>query len=626
MDGYANYVLPRGSYDINEFRGYNATYSAVGSEMREMMNLSSRNFPVLSPRKPRSEFELPEGIGNIEKMFCAGGKLCFIADGKIWYDEKCVGYVTPGTEKSVAVCNGRICIAPDMVYYDYLKDKFGRMDGKVSIYTSPTYRCIYRLNSSFRACTYTTEINSFDFPWGKYMNVGDGIRLYNFRTGTVSERYIVKSITEDSLILSKEDGSELDEYNNTMRTAFVINDRDVLVFEAVNCTNGSDEDGNYTAEFSFVDGVGTAQMSSMDKFREIFLDFEKDDVIKFNGEDKEYTVGDVSFGKKTAKYVFSEKPPDIGGAVTIERTVPAGNFICEKDNRLYCVCSDDNTVNVSKLGQPCNFRYFPGTSVDAYSVEVGSDGDFTGISVFDGDVILFKERYIHILSGTKPSLYRLSGIEAFGVQAGCSGSICSVCGRLFYKSSGGIYVFSGSYPKCISRNLGDVKYTGAFSADDDVRYYVSMADSTNERKLFVYDTEYGLWHIEDCGGAVSMCEFSGDIYMAYSDRAVVFSSGDELVPWSGVFGPFDMYTENKKVIYSVSLRYILPQRSSFGIEVSYDGGEYEVVKEIFYSTGTSLSLEIPVRRCDEFCIRLSGKGDICIKSLSFKYREGAYGK
>ncbi|MBE6704215.1 MAG: hypothetical protein E7583_03040 [Ruminococcaceae bacterium] len=641
IDGYARYEVPYGSFNINEFRGYNATPARMNSEMSEMTNLSSGYYPYLSPRRSRNAIQLPEGLEKIDKVFRANGKLTFIADGKLWYDGRVVGYVDKDTEKSIAICNGKICIAPDLVFYDYINDIFGRMDGRVSIV--PGYgRCLELCGNEMRVVRDISSLIREDFPWQDYLKVGDSIRMWNFTDAAFNPRangeYHVLSFSENGecVYLDNDFGTDALYPNTTI----VINNKDVLVFEmndilvdqSTNKITFSFHDGNFGAPSNVIYG--------MRKFAKYFFPFTEGDVLKIgnisDGEDigdeaTEYVITDIGISSTQTEFTFSGSqivPTKVGdgGAITITRTVPKLSFICENDNRLFGVCSDDNTVVASRLGHPLNFRYFSGTSMDSFSVEVGSDGEFTGIAPYAGDIVLFKERHIHLLSGSKPSMYRLQGIETYGCQRGCSESICSLSGRLFYKSLRGVYVFSGSFPECISKKLGEGMYTEAFAADDDRRYYISMKDQKGVRHLYVYDTDYGFWYIEDGTDTVSMCELSGDIYIADRDNCFRINDGDEAVRWSAVLGPFDLYSEKKKIVSSIAVRYSLFPGSSMRIEISYDGGAFEMMKEVFYCIDTALVCEIPIRRCDGFSIRLSGNGDVRIKGISSKLRESMGGK
>lgn len=637
IDGYAKYEVPFGSFDINEFMGCNVTPTRAASEMREMMNLSSREYPYLSPRRARSEIDIPEGIVSIEKIFRANGKLCFIADGKLWYDGKVVVHVDKGTPKSVAVCNGKICIAPDLVYYDYLNDLFGRMDGRVVIFSNGmTSPYIYKNKMFLTIVGSSTYARSF--AWNRILKVGDSLRFGSFE-GTHFYFYQcrVQSFSED--------GSEVfldgiyDAEGHFLPETIIVNDKDIIFAgEArVEISTGS---LSFSIEGNDNYGANEDEKNSMKQFAKNYLRFEKGDVIKIGSylvpgtsevnEDgsldakwPEYTITDIDISDTLVRFSISGSSGNgvYKSPVVITRTMPKMDYICEKDNRLFGVCNCDNTVVASKLGQPFNFMYFSGTSLDSYSVEVGSDGEFTGIAPYSSGVVLFKERFLHMLYGSKPSMYRLEGIETYGCQKGCSDSICALGGRIYYRSPRGINVFDGSYPSCISRCLGEEKYYDAVAADDDRRYYVSMADSGGKRLMYVYDTVTGFWHIEDSAGAVSLCELGGDVYIAYPGKVQRIGDGEGNVSWFAVFGPFDFSTENKKVISSVSLRYKLPRGSSMCIEVACDEGGFEVMKEIYYSTDTVVSCDIPIKRCSEFSLRICGKGDVQVRGLSIRLRE-----
>lgn len=627
MTGYARYDLLKNNIDIKEFRGLNVTPMRSSSEMRNMLNLSSANYPYLSPRKPREAIELPEGISHIEKIFRANGKLCFIADGKMWYDGKVVGYVGKDSEKSIAVCNGKICVVPDMVCYDYRDNLFGRMDGKISIVKNG--RTMLGLSGdSMYMLRYAASIRMEDFPWADYLTVGDSIRFFDFLTfSCMYNECRVRSISDDGHVYL--DGIDFGNYGDKElwpNCAIVINNRDVLIVEMNVVTLDSDLN---TLTFSIDDneeyGNHYTRYTGMRNFAKAFLRFDEGDGIRFGDDTTEYQIEKIVIGARTVSMQFADASsgtPDYGDVITLCRVIPEMNYICEKDNRLYGVCNSDNTVVTSKLGQPLTFRCFSGTSLDSYSVEVGSDGEFTGIATYAGDVVLFKERYIHLLSGSKPSLYRLSGIETYGCRNGCADSICAVSGRIFYNSLRGIYVFDGSFPNCISKELGDTGFSRAFATDDDRRYYVAMTDSGGVQRIYVYDTDTGFWHVEDGAEAVSMVELGGNIYIAKNSEVQRCGYGNGKVEWSAEFGEFDLYSVQKKTVSSVTLRYELMQGSTLRVEVSYDGGTFDVVRELFYEYDRVMCCDLPLRRCDQFRLRLSGKGDVKIRGLHFKVREG----
>ena len=79
-----------------------------------------------------------------------------------------------------------------------------------------------------------------------------------------------------------------------------------------------------------------------------------------------------------------------GSGLTLKRTVPDVDFVCENENRLWGCSSKNHEIYSSKLGDPANWQSFEGISTDSYAVTVGSDGDFTGCVSHMGYVIFFK--------------------------------------------------------------------------------------------------------------------------------------------------------------------------------------------------------------------------------------------
>ena len=640
-DGYARYDVPKNRFVINEFSGFNVTASRANGEMGEMQNLTGDEYPNLYQRAGRAKAALPEGMTNIQKVFRANGKLCYIADGKLWYDGKAVADVPADGEKSVAVCNGKICVMPDKVFYDYVNEKAGYMDEKVTFvrgvnskyanYTTKDGLC-YRAYGSdaIRSVSSFTEIVKED----------DIIRIYSANDCSLALEGIVKSVSPEGIYLDTETTTRYLYYASLM----YVNDSREKIILGAGITIEFDEDTRKSLSFDVYE-MNEWSAETVRKYisfvKQYLFDFELGDTLRIIidgevkatsriAEKKAYTMyNETSSSHIVAKFtlyfedVLNFTIPD-DGLITIERFIPDMHYICEKDNRLFGVCNSDNKIVASKLGYPLDFEYFPGTSLDSYSVDVGSDGEFTGICSYAGDIVLFKERHIHVLSGTKPSLYQLSGIEAFGIEKGSNASLASLDGRLYYKSLRGIMAFEGTYPRCISQRLGNTRYSEAIGADDGRKYYVSMKNPDGKRELFVYDTETALWHREDSSDVVSMCEVGGALNIA-TKESVFCTSGNsrERVPWSAVFGPFDSCSENKKLVSTLALRYKLSEGARFEIAVSFDGGEYEVLREVFYSAGTVLKCDVRLKRCNEFSLRLSGKGYCRVLGMSMELREGS---
>ena len=183
------------------------------------------------------------------------------------------------------------------------------------------------------------------------------------------------------------------------------------------------------------------------------------------------------------------------GEVTLTRTVPDLDYVCENENRVWG-CKD-NTIYCSKLGDPFNWNVFDGLATDAYAVDTGSAGNFTGCISYLGYPVFFKEDHIYKVYGTMPSNFQVMGTETLGVMEGCGKSLAAAGEVLFYLSRGGVMAYSGSVPQCISRTLGDLAVGNAVAGADGLRYYLSAQGAGEGWSLLVYDTQTKLWHRED---------------------------------------------------------------------------------------------------------------------------------
>ena len=130
--------------------------------------------------------------------------------------------------------------------------------------------------------------------------------------------------------------------------------------------------------------------------------------------------------------------------LTIKRTVPDMDFLCENENRLWG-CKED-TIYASKLGDIFNWNVFDGVATDSYSVNVGSAGDFTACCSYLGYPCFFKEilvvcghfaALIHILLGVLQRGAHLQGLRRQAVELPSDGQ------RLFGR---------GSWQRCVHRH------------------------------------------------------------------------------------------------------------------------------------------------------------------------------
>ena len=328
---------------------------------------------------------------------------------------------------------------------------------------------------------------------------------------------------------------------------------------------------------------------------------------------------------------FSDTGED-GQGFTIEREVPDLEYVLEHDNRLYGTMG--NTIYVSKLGDPTNWYFYgTGTAESSYTVDVGTDGEFTGIAAHPTHIVFFKENCIHKLYGYKPANYQLITTECLGLEKGSQKSVLVINGQVYYKSREGIMLYNGDTPTIISRNFGNERYDQASAGTDGMKYYVSMRNKeTDEWHLFVLDISRGLWMREDNTHADSFCYLNHDLLYSDHDKKkimMIVGTGDNIeeepIEWYAKFGEYDEFVENKKIYSKVEMRLKMEPMSSFQTWISVDGGAWECIHHLETDFKRTVIMPIVPRRCDKFAILITGEGYVRIESLVRVMREGTVG-
>ncbi len=112
------------SVQLVQFGGLDARPKAGMGSLSFSENLSADAYPALTPRKPRKKLVELNGISAICAPEYNGEVLdsfTGVRQGKFYYrGEEITGTTLREGEKSIADFNGKICIFPDKVYYDYL--------------------------------------------------------------------------------------------------------------------------------------------------------------------------------------------------------------------------------------------------------------------------------------------------------------------------------------------------------------------------------------------------------------------------------------------------------------------------------------------------------------------------
>lgn len=309
----------------------------------------------------------------------------------------------------------------------------------------------------------------------------------------------------------------------------------------------------------------------------------------------------------------------------IERLCPDIEFVIENNNRLWGVCNEDNTIRASKLGDPTNWEYFSGSSIDSYAATQGSDGIWTGCAAYSSHLLFFKENCIHRLYGSSPATYQITSTEANGIEEGSECSAVVIDDYVYYKSAVGIMRYAGGRPELISECFGNEKYKNAVAGTDGKKYYVSMINSNNEPEMLVYDTRKALWHREDSIRAEMFCKYNGELLFSDSEGFVWIIGDSQTIEdneleWFAELGPFDEYIEDKKAFSKLKMRYSLSEGAYMEIWIQHDDGDWILAEELLDHMDRAGVVKVIPRRCDKFRIRLEGKGRCIVESILRQYR------
>lgn len=339
---------------------------------------------------------------------------------------------------------------------------------------------------------------------------------------------------------------------------------------------------------------------------------EKAIIIK-NASETELTFDDDSFAK-------------VSGAkdVTIKRPIRDLEFICESNYRLWGV--KDNTIYSSKFSDPMNFQVFAGLASDSYSIEVGSEGKFTGCMAYSSHICFFKENTLHKLYGTKPSNFQINTVNVYGVQSGCERSMQIVNEQLLYKGVGGIYAYTGGVPELISEKLGNNRYSDAVACCDGEKYYISMKQG-DKWNLFSYDVTKNIWLREDDTHAVDMIFHDGKVYfidirgcLYYIDKTADRSN----IEWGATFCTMHETMNERKGYSKFHLRMDMAAGAWLSVEIKTDNDtKWKQVYTTHNEKAKTVSIPIVPTRCDSIDIRLRGKGKCTIKAFVREFTVGS---
>ena len=595
---YLGNVKKKTQEQIIRFAGINYGEDGGDGEFEETLNLSTREYPTLSPRMPRQEltgYNSPSALYVREKLLVVDG-------GTLKYDGRVVGYLDESiTKRQFATINTKVVIFPDKVYYDTVTGE-----------TVP-------LEASFHG-----DGNNLSFGTNS-ITVVESAYIDTVKTADRISDYIdasTKIPVFSSVTVNPETG-ELTLGEQTLKTPAEIMPQEIIKlnnedreFSVVkSCTESAD------GTWVIVSDVHEFILTAFPEFSDIFKAGDAVEisgcVAELEGNNGTHIIREISGRVMTFnENIFTAGTP--ASDIQISRKVPDLECICQSDNRLWGAVG--HTIYASALGDPTNFFVYDNLSTDSYSVAVGSDGDFTGCIDYGSAVLFLKEDCIHKVMGNYPAQYEVYTYTVPGIQKGSEKSAVIINERLYYKGRLGIYAYGGSTPVLLSAQLGNRRFTDAVAGTDGTNYYISMKNEDGGWELYVYDTQRRIWLKEDNTRVADFALSDGAVYFIDGSNGKVmrFGKGDEQedpIPWSATFCEFDANVNGKKRYGRLFFRVELEAGAWFKVEVSRDNDRFRQVFASHNERARIFRIPILPVGCERFRVRISGRGECRVKNM-----------
>lgn len=550
---------------INTFLGLNRTEMARVGELSDMENITSDKFPSLCPSVKKENFSVNSEIKNIQAIGFQGeggiSGFTGVADGKFYYKNEEIPFMYDSME------------IPKDKNVELLD--FGEEIIIMPAFYSYSYKNpeksgkVYPMNTGvYAGWLYVYSRGDLDMPVEISFTDGSAQSWieYGFKVG-------------DSVVV------ECDEYKYDYLNVYVKE-------------NEYEQVGDYKRMVkAIVTAISDRTLT----------------VTMYNDDGKVYGVSDYS-GNAINNIGFN-------GSLRVYKRLPKLSHGCIYQNRLWVTTEDGKYIYASKPGNPKELTDFSGLSTDSWYTLVGEKGKFTGLVAFRDGVVAFKESRIYHIFGDRPKNFNIA--KTFSNCGSIDeNSIAVTDTSMYFVASDGVYEYSGGNPIKISRNLGAVRYKSANAFSDGRKYYFSP---NNENKLYAYDRESGLWHIEGLFKIMGGIKIDGFVYFITPDKVLKMTDIYEN-EWSATLSALTENDMRQKGISNIFLRVENGENSTVSVAVSHNGGEF---KECGFTNEVGeYTFRIPVRfkKDDKYNIKISGKGSSVIKAIerSFYIGGGAF--
>ncbi len=465
------------------FGVFNHTATAADGDIYDERDVSTEEYPALTPRKAR--LLAPASVGTRESRLGSDGVRLFWNNGAdFYYAGELKGSLPLGDSvlRRYACLGERIVIWPDKACYDAETDRmtvFGQSFTANATLThefASNYQYLTISDTSVDLTQYFSAGDSFVLGFrreslrdleGTYKAVKVTAKVITLATGSLPRVGVSGNATIEA-VQAGSTGARWTESVFLTVTAEHEKNRDVLTF---------DTSSNLSGLFK----AGDAVLLNWNSGKSYAIEAVTAKALYF----AEGTLaGITSYGMTVLGCKVSSEPPELDHFT-----------VC--DNRVFgCRGSE---IYACKLGDPAQWYYWhsPSLSTDSWYLDTGDPSPFTACCVYGGRPHFFTERSVTVLYGDTPAQYSTATVELYGVKAGSADSLVAVGGALYYLSPQGFIRYTSSDGAVvISDKLGSV-FTSACAGTDGRCYYACTLDSTGAATNYKYSLKSGLWSKED---------------------------------------------------------------------------------------------------------------------------------
>ena len=332
--------------------------------------------------------------------------------------------------------------------------------------------------------------------------------------------------------------------------------------------------------------------------------------------------------------------------ISVRRIVPVFDHVCVSQGRLWGVRrgADNNgnyicAVYASAPGSPMNFSVSGG----GLYLEINISGSFTGLTDYLGTAVAFTESEIIELTVKNNDISALT-IRTFGLSEGCSESVVCDSGVLYYKSTVGVCRYDGSYPECISAQIGAVTEKSASGSPAVCAggiYYIVLADKCGNSYIYSYNSLRESWQKHDDPGIIAFAKRKENIYAITSSDQILLldydSAGDDEktyccsagypsveseIGWSFESSEIGSSEFFSKIPQKAVIRADFSGTDELTLSIRTDGVISVGPVSLPVPEGKVITVPLKCGKCDTFSLILGGKGDFRLEGFSVIYRSG----